>query len=162
MTNTNVKRISSKLLLLCWMLHEAFTREMSGMTAIPYNSSSTSLPWLESWSTWFARVLLGKLPSRCKRQPQQSVCTAHSMYITVLIQPFLPPFSPLTRHSGQVFLGLPNLIIIPNPHAHCAKFICPLCKPHVDCANPENYYVMKHARYRPQTSVPVSMPIQKF
>jgi hypothetical protein len=28
------------------MLHEAFTREMSGMTAIPYNSSSTYFPAL--------------------------------------------------------------------------------------------------------------------
>jgi hypothetical protein len=100
------------------------------------------------------------LQSRCKRQPQQSVCTAHSMYITVLIRPFLPPFSPLTRHNGQAFLGLPNLIIIPNPHAHCAEFICPFCKPHVHCVNPENYYVMKHTRYRPVS--PFQCPFRNF
>ncbi len=34
---------------------------------------------------------------------------------------FLPLFSPLTRHNGQVKLGLPD-------SNHCSKSTCPLCK----------------------------------
>ncbi len=37
--------------------------------------------------------------------------------------------------NGQVFLGLPDLTIGQNPHAHCA--------------NHENPYLMGHAQYRP-------------
>ncbi len=43
--------------------------------------------------------------------------------------------SPYTRHNGRVFLGLPNLTIVQNPLADCAKSIypfyestCALCK----------------------------------
>jgi hypothetical protein len=43
------------------------------------------------------------------------------LHIMVFIWPFLPLFSPLTRHNGQVFLGLPGLTIVQNPHAHCAN-----------------------------------------
>jgi len=43
------------------------------------------------------------------------------LHIMVFICPFLPLFSPLTRHNGQVFLGLPGLTIVQNPHAHCAN-----------------------------------------
>jgi hypothetical protein len=60
----------------------------------------------------------------------------------VFIWPFLPPFSPLTRHNGQVFLGIPDLTIVPNPHEHSAN-------PHAHCANHENHYKMEYARYRP-------------
>ncbi len=57
------------------------------------------------------------------------------LHIIVFIWPFLPFFSPLTSHNRQVFLGLPGLNIVQNPHAHCA--------------NHEKHYVMRCAWYRP-------------
>jgi hypothetical protein len=35
--------------------------------------------------------------------------------------PFLPLYSPLSRHDGQVFLGLPDITIVQNPHANSAN-----------------------------------------
>lgn len=47
-----------------------------------------------------------------------SSCTKVCQYIMIFIWPFLPLFRPLKRHNGQVFLGLPDLTIVQNPHAH--------------------------------------------
>jgi hypothetical protein len=53
----------------------------------------------------------------------------------IFIWPFLPLFRPLKRHNGQIFLGLPDLTIVQNPHAQCA--------------NHETHSVMQHTGYRP-------------
>jgi hypothetical protein len=64
-----------------------------------------------------------------------SSCTKVYQYIMIFIWPFLPLFRPLERHNGQVFLGLPDLTIVQNPHAQCA--------------NHETHSVMQHTGYRP-------------
>jgi hypothetical protein len=65
---------------------------------------------------------------------------------------FLVPL--ISRDNGQVFLDLPDLTIVQNPHthsvenphAHSVVNSQHSVNPHAHCANHENHYIMEHAR----------------
>jgi hypothetical protein len=77
----------------------------------------------------------------------------------VFIWHFLPSFSsPCKVRNGQLFLGLPDLTIIQNQHAQCAKSAC------CGSANPHAHIVWKplcSGACQVQATVPISLLVQK-
>jgi hypothetical protein len=70
--------------------------------------------------------------------------------------------SGLTTHNEQIFLGLPDLTIVENPHAHAHAHLCKSWKQlhYRTCWVQANLCLLAHVQFRSTTDKPMALPSQ--